>query len=102
MHPPRIQIDLDSTTPVNRQIVDQLRLHREVTAAAIAEAPLPSGSPLIDNLLAALVGIAAAASVPAVNDAMRATGAAGKHAAPKRDGVTRTKRLLYGTGILNA
>jgi GntR family transcriptional regulator len=24
--PPRIQIDLDSTTPVNRQIVDQLRL----------------------------------------------------------------------------
>jgi GntR family transcriptional regulator len=26
MPPPRIQIDLDSTTPVNRQIVDQLRL----------------------------------------------------------------------------
>ena len=26
MQPPRIQIDLDSTTPVNRQIVDQLRL----------------------------------------------------------------------------
>lgn len=24
--PPRIQIDLDSTTPINRQIVDQLRL----------------------------------------------------------------------------
>jgi GntR family transcriptional regulator len=27
MQSPRIQIDLDSTTPVNRQIVDQLRLH---------------------------------------------------------------------------
>ena len=26
MPPPRLQIDLDSTTPVNRQIVDQLRL----------------------------------------------------------------------------
>lgn len=26
MQPPRVQIDLDSTTPVNRQIVDQVRL----------------------------------------------------------------------------
>jgi transcriptional regulator with XRE-family HTH domain len=36
-----------------RGFVDQLRLHREITAAAIFEAPLPSGSALIDNLLAA-------------------------------------------------
>jgi transcriptional regulator with XRE-family HTH domain len=36
-----------------RGFVDQLRLHREVTAVAISEAPLPSGSELIDNLLAA-------------------------------------------------
>lgn len=36
-----------------RALVDQLRLHPEMTAAAIAEAPMPSGSPVVDNLLAA-------------------------------------------------
>jgi hypothetical protein len=36
-----------------RGFVDQVRLQREITAAAIFDAPLPSGSALIDNLLAA-------------------------------------------------
>jgi transcriptional regulator with XRE-family HTH domain len=36
-----------------RGLVDRLRLHPEMTATAIIEAPLPSGSTLIDNLLAA-------------------------------------------------
>ncbi len=36
-----------------RAFVDQLRLHTQFTAVAIAESPLPTGSALIDNLLAA-------------------------------------------------
>lgn len=39
--PPRIQIDLDSSTPVNRQIVDQLRLQL-VTGAIRRGDALPS------------------------------------------------------------
>jgi transcriptional regulator with XRE-family HTH domain len=37
-----------------RAFADQLMLHPEITAAAIAPSPMPSGSPLFDNLLAAI------------------------------------------------
>lgn len=37
-----------------RGFADQLALHPELTAAATADAPQPSGSGLIDNLLAAI------------------------------------------------
>ena len=37
-----------------RALVDRLRLHPELTALSLAEAPRPTGSPLVDNLLAAL------------------------------------------------